>query len=500
MPIKLGGSNNRKPSGPRQPRTRKTMNEILLGNLSETNVSSHGNYSSDVRQYNNWQTEEPVDEQDNAMDDDFNAAASLGQSAAFDAAMPLDQGPPFEQSAPFAQSDSNQPEFDWSGTHISPEPTEFSSELPEERPWLPDDAGEKWIPNVGSDWAESEASSTAEAQAPGQSHDEAAGEPREQTLAVESSLEPSQLELAYGMVESANAHEPQLSEVSKLALAEPSVDGTLPPPEASYFTASFLEEQDVDHTPPPVPISVALPAGEIPLVAALRIAFASGIQPGVAGNMPSLAPTNAAFSLPPRPLPETVVAAVASFAPTNVSFSAGVPSPAAVESPLSKESTGADATAVSDASAGCHVSESQNSKVEEIPTFDLGDEPIGEVVIFEESLHGGSQTANGVEQAAPLSDIYRTRRGTIELVIHKDGRMITPQYNNCGILTGVDLGNGSTLQRPAAGGFWRVLDAEGVEQPSIDIKAVTFDKHGTLWAITAAGDRLKVSSDGFDAK
>jgi hypothetical protein len=146
------------------------------------------------------------------------------------------------------------------------------------------------------------------------------------------------------------------------------------------------------------------------------------------------------------------------------------------------------------------VSESQNLKVEEIPTFDLGDEPIGEVVIFEESLHGGSQTANGVEQAAPLSDIYRTRRGTIELVIHKDGRMITPQYNNCGILTGVDLGNGSTLQRPAAGGFWRVLDAEGVEQPSIDIKAVTFDKHGTLWAITAAGDRLKVSSDGFDAK
>jgi hypothetical protein len=190
-------------------------------------------------------------------------------------------------------------------------------------------------------------------------------------------------------------------------------------------------------------------------------------------------------------------ASLQSIEPTNVTFAVG--------EPLAEEPADVESVAGMDANtSSLPAAESQPFEPagEEIPTFDLGESSGDDVVIFEESLHGQAEFANGVEQSAPtpLSEIYRTRRGTIELVIHKDGRMIAPQYNNCGILTGVDLGNGSTLQRPTAGGLWHVLDAQGVEQPSIDIKAVTFDKHGTLWAITVSGERFKVSADGFDAR
>jgi hypothetical protein len=685
MPIKLGGSsssNSRKPSGPKTPRTRKTMNEILLGNLGPGG-GLHGSYSSDVRQYKSWQAEEqvePVDQVDdeNAMDDDLSPGSALDQFV------------------------SAQPEFDWSGTHPSMEQESPAPEVEESyaQPWLPDESVEEWLPktiqsvetwqpDVGfvptdddqpsqpeatytptaaessgfselesayaatdfvspkrqaAPWDIVEPSASAAALVPADifepSEMEAAYAP---TDMVEPSrldlahadpdiLEPSELELAYALT---GASEPKreaphvqsdddeffagpaadqlpslptvpsadkssvksevtsapssVGEPAKLGLA-PGQSEAVAPPEASYFTASFLEEQDgsegqssskskredpasgpaslsipapikAQAGPTSIPAAIKPPAGPTGIPAAIKppgaptgipaavrparptgtppsvqppvgpastpaamtpagepgagpasfsppveptdqpsisgIAFTPGSPPVDSTSIISIEPTNVAFTIgaPPRPM-IMPPASIQSIAPTNVSFAVGEP-------PVEEAIDFLPGAAV-DASISGPGAESEALELadEEIPTFDLGESSENEVVIFEEALHERTEIKDGVEQstAAPLSDIYRTRRGTIELVIHKDGRMIAPQYNNCGILVGVDLGNGSTLQRPTSGGLWHVLDSQGVEQPSIDIKAVTFDKHGTLWAITVSGERLKVSADGFDAR
>jgi hypothetical protein len=76
------------------------------------------------------------------------------------------------------------------------------------------------------------------------------------------------------------------------------------------------------------------------------------------------------------------------------------------------------------------------------------------------------------------AEIGRTQRGTIEFVIQEDGRKLVPEYNKCGILTGIDFGEGTKLTQDAGDGSWCLVSANNIQQ--LSIKSVAFDKDGTL--------------------
>jgi hypothetical protein len=78
------------------------------------------------------------------------------------------------------------------------------------------------------------------------------------------------------------------------------------------------------------------------------------------------------------------------------------------------------------------------------------------------------------------AQIGRTTRGTIEYVIQEDGRKLTPEYNKCGILTGVDFGDGTKLTQSNSDGFWHMMSHEFLNSQPLRIKSVAFDKSGCL--------------------
>jgi hypothetical protein len=88
--------------------------------------------------------------------------------------------------------------------------------------------------------------------------------------------------------------------------------------------------------------------------------------------------------------------------------------------------------------------------------------------------------------AAP--GIQRTERGTIAFVKSEQGYYIKPTYNQCGMLTRVDL-NGITMRR-RSDHQWIVVDNENLQIIPADLNAVYFDHDGNLVACTNKGTRV----------
>ena len=78
------------------------------------------------------------------------------------------------------------------------------------------------------------------------------------------------------------------------------------------------------------------------------------------------------------------------------------------------------------------------------------------------------------------AQIGRTVRGTIEFVVQEDGRTLVPEYNMCGILTGVDFGDGTKLTQCNSDGSWHMMSHDSHNSQALPIKSVAFDKNGCL--------------------
>ncbi len=94
------------------------------------------------------------------------------------------------------------------------------------------------------------------------------------------------------------------------------------------------------------------------------------------------------------------------------------------------------------------------------------------------------------------SELFRSERGTIQMVVHENGRRIKPNYNKCGILVAVELGNGATLRRSSGSELWSIVGQDNQEIVPSEIKAVYFDRQGSLCTTTVSGKMVKMQPDG----
>jgi hypothetical protein len=93
------------------------------------------------------------------------------------------------------------------------------------------------------------------------------------------------------------------------------------------------------------------------------------------------------------------------------------------------------------------------------------------------------------------SSISRSERGTIEMATHANGRQLIPHYNNCGMLTGVELSEGVRFALSEEKKTWQMIDASGKVMTS-GVKSVSFDKRGNLSYVTSGGDTIVLKTDG----
>jgi hypothetical protein len=132
-----------------------------------------------------------------------------------------------------------------------------------------------------------------------------------------------------------------------------------------------------------------------------------------------------------------------------------------------------------------------------IPEVAMAEAPIPEVNIqeAEEIEKPCSETAKALienlnrEPALAYNrptEISRTERGTIEFVVQDDGRTLTPFYNKCGMITGLDLGDGTSLHKAAGSESWYAEDNATTAKADVPIKSVAFDKLGNLLIATTA--------------
>ncbi len=109
----------------------------------------------------------------------------------------------------------------------------------------------------------------------------------------------------------------------------------------------------------------------------------------------------------------------------------------------------------------------------------------------EEQILRGEQVA-AVDASANVS---RTERGTIEMAIHAGGRQLVPQYNFCGMLTGVEMSDGLSFVLSEEKNTWQLIEQTGKVMVS-GIKSVSFDKQGNLSYVTKRGDTVTLKVDG----
>ncbi len=96
----------------------------------------------------------------------------------------------------------------------------------------------------------------------------------------------------------------------------------------------------------------------------------------------------------------------------------------------------------------------------------------------------------------PKSGVVRSSRGTVELLVHKNGRTFRPNYNKVGILLRVDVSDGFALVRSTNGTSWQMLDKDGESIENERIHTVAFDKRGNLWYETVGGRKVVFHIDG----
>ena len=96
---------------------------------------------------------------------------------------------------------------------------------------------------------------------------------------------------------------------------------------------------------------------------------------------------------------------------------------------------------------------------------------------------------------APKQGIKRSHRGTIEAVFQPNGKVVEAQYNRCGILTEVSVGDAVKLTRAADTGKWTMNYLDG-SQPVNRISNVAFDRLGNLCYSTEDGRTTVICADG----
>jgi len=92
----------------------------------------------------------------------------------------------------------------------------------------------------------------------------------------------------------------------------------------------------------------------------------------------------------------------------------------------------------------------------------------------------------------PSEGVVQSSRGTVELLVHKGGRMFRPHYNAVGILLRVDVSDGFSLIKGSTDkAHWQMTDRDGNPLDEEDITSVAFDKKGNLWYETVSGKKTK---------
>lgn len=97
----------------------------------------------------------------------------------------------------------------------------------------------------------------------------------------------------------------------------------------------------------------------------------------------------------------------------------------------------------------------------------------------------------------PKEGVVSSSRGTVELLVHKGGRMFRPHYNPVGILLRVDVSDGfSLIKGDTDKAHWLMTDREGNPLDEEEIVSVAFDKKGNLWYETISGKKTKFLVSG----
>lgn len=95
----------------------------------------------------------------------------------------------------------------------------------------------------------------------------------------------------------------------------------------------------------------------------------------------------------------------------------------------------------------------------------------------------------------PKQGIKRSHRGTIEAVFQPNGLALEAEYNRCGMLTKVNLPDGTKLVRCPDTGLWNKSD---VQETVLEekIRSVAFDRLGNLAFVSEAGRTTMICIDG----
>ena len=96
----------------------------------------------------------------------------------------------------------------------------------------------------------------------------------------------------------------------------------------------------------------------------------------------------------------------------------------------------------------------------------------------------------------PSQGVVRSSRGTVELLVHANGRTFKPRYNMCGLLIGVSISDGLELVLSHSARGWHMFDSNGNLIEKEKITTVAFDKHGNLWYHTISGKSVIYFVDG----
>jgi hypothetical protein len=127
--------------------------------------------------------------------------------------------------------------------------------------------------------------------------------------------------------------------------------------------------------------------------------------------------------------------------------------------------------------------------------------PIDEATITNRRKPRQKGTADGLTReiskpaasgAKPRRKVQRSERGTIEMVIDRRGKQVTPHYNKVGVLNSVDLGDGTKFVRAPGGKTWSLVAVDTDEILMEQLQSVVFDKDGNLFYTTSDGQKHMV--------
>lgn len=96
----------------------------------------------------------------------------------------------------------------------------------------------------------------------------------------------------------------------------------------------------------------------------------------------------------------------------------------------------------------------------------------------------------------PEEGVVKSSRGTVQLLVQRNGRTMKPRYNQCGVLIGVEMSDGWELVYMPKRNRWVIFNHDGTTPLPLKITSVSFDQKGNLWYVTADGQRTIFYTDG----